>query len=194
MMYLIVGLGNPGDKYKDTRHNIGFQVLEALAKKRGCTFRFVPSLEGEIAKDGELLLLKPMTYMNLSGQSVKKTMDYYKVPLQNVLVVTDDIYIPFKRFRLRLEGSAGGHNGLKNIEQCLGSKEYSRLRVGIGQDSRIELKDYVLDNYRKEEKEVLPDLLEKAVLILGKVLELGTEKTLQYANSIEVGMGEQKNG
>jgi PTH1 family peptidyl-tRNA hydrolase len=194
MAYLIVGLGNPGDKYRDTRHNVGFQIVEALAKKQGWTFRSAPSLEAELAKESEVFLLKPMTYMNLSGHAVRKTMDYYKLPMSSLLVVTDDIYTPFGRFRLRLEGSAGGHNGLKSIEESLGSREYARLRVGIGQDCHVELKDYVLDTYRKEERELFPQLLEQAVLILGRVLELGIEKTLQYANTIEVGMGEKKNG
>lgn len=185
-MRLIIGLGNPGEKYRDTRHNIGFQVLEAFAEKRGLSFRLSSSMQGEIASGENLLLLRPTTYMNLSGHAVRKVMDYYKISPPEILVVTDDIYVPFGRFRLRKEGSAGGHNGLKSIEESLGTKEYPRLRVGIGQDLEVELSCYVLSSYRKEEKELLPRLLSEAVEILERILELGIEQTLQYANSLEI--------
>ncbi len=198
MIRFIVGLGNPGEKYRNTRHNIGFLILDQLAENLGLVFKSVPSLQGELAKgivrDRDLFLLKPMTYMNLSGQSLKKTMDYYKIAPSETMIVADDIYVPFGRFRLRPEGGAGGHNGLKSIIECIGSPEIPRLRVGIGQDPSIELADYVLSTYRKEESEALPKVLKEAALILDKVVELGIEKTLQYANSSEIGVGEQKNG
>ena len=148
MIRFIVGLGNPGEKYRNTRHNIGFLILDQLAENLGLVFKSVPSLQGELAKgivrDRDLFLLKPMTYMNLSGQSLKKTMDYHKIAPSETMIVADDIYVPFGRFRLRPEGGAGGHNGWKSITECIGSPEIPRLRVGIGQDPSIELADYVL--------------------------------------------------
>lgn len=197
---LIVGLGNPGDKYRNTRHNIGFEVVETFAKNRGWTFRSATNLQGDVAKgcvgEDNVILLMPMTYMNLSGQSVRKTMDYYKVSLSDVLVVTDDIYVPFGRFRMRKEGGAGGHNGLKSISECTLSQDYARLRVGIGQDIECELSDYVLSKYQKQELEIIPTILKEAARILDMYIELGIDKSLQYANCCQIGIdqGEKKNG
>jgi PTH1 family peptidyl-tRNA hydrolase len=197
---LIVGLGNPGNEYRNTRHNIGFEVLDSFAKDRGWLFRHAANLEGDVAKgvvgEDSVLLLMPMTYMNLSGRSMRKTMDYYKVLLSDVLVVADDIYVPFGRFRLRREGGAGGHNGLKSIFESVGSQNYARLRVGIGQNLESNLSEYVLGKYRKEELEIIPAILKEAVHILNMFIELGIEKSLQYANCSQIGIdqGEKKNG
>ena len=134
MKYLIVGLGNIGAEYADTRHNIGFDVLDALAEASNTSF--TTDRYGAVAtlrsKGHTLVLLKPSTYMNLSGKAVRYWLDAEKIPRENLLVVVDDIALPFGTFRMRTKGSAGGHNGLKNITELLGTEEYSRIRFGIG--------------------------------------------------------------
>lgn len=147
MKYLIVGLGNIGAEYADTRHNIGFDVLDALAEASNTSF--TTDRYGAVAtlrsKGHTLVLLKPSTYMNLSGKAVRYWLDAEKIPRENLLVVVDDIALPFGTFRMRTKGSAGGHNGLKNITELLGTEEYSRIRFGIGGDfPRGHQVDYVL--------------------------------------------------
>ena len=136
MKYLIVGLGNIGAEYADTRHNIGFDVLDALAEASNTSF--TTDRYGAVAtlrsKGHTLVLLKPSTYMNLSGKAVRYWLDAEKIPRENLLVIVDDIALPFGTFRMRTKGSAGGHNGLKNITELLGTEEYSRIRFGIGGD------------------------------------------------------------
>lgn len=140
MKYLIVGLGNIGAEYADTRHNIGFDVLDALAEASNTSF--TTDRYGAVAtlrsKGHTLVLLKPSTYMNLSGKAVRYWLDAEKIPRENLLVVVDDIALPFGTFRMRTKGSAGGHNGLKNITELLGTEEYSRIRFGIGATSRAD--------------------------------------------------------
>ena len=136
MKYLIVGLGNIGAEYAGTRHNIGFNMLDALAEASNTAF--TTARYGDIAeakyKGRTLVLLKPSTYMNLSGKAVRYWMEAEKIPLENLLVVSDDIALPFGTLRLRPKGSAGGHNGLKNISELLGTEEYARMRFGVGGD------------------------------------------------------------
>ena len=136
MKYLIVGLGNIGAEYAETRHNIGFNVLDALAEASNTVF--TTQRYGDVAeakyKGRTLVLLKPSTYMNLSGKAVRYWMDAGKIPPENLLVVSDDIALPFGTLRLRPKGSAGGHNGLKNISELLGTEEYARMRFGVGGD------------------------------------------------------------
>ena len=150
MKYLIVGLGNIGAEYADTRHNIGFDVLDALAEASNTSF--TTDRYGAVAtlrsKGHTLVLLKPSTYMNLSGKAVRYWLDAEKIPRENLLVVVDDIALPFGTFRMRTKGSAGGHNGLKNITELLGTEEYSRIRFGIGGDfPRGHQVDYVLGHW-----------------------------------------------
>jgi peptidyl-tRNA hydrolase, PTH1 family len=163
---LIVGLGNPGAAYEETRHNIGFRVVKALADKYRLSFRAVSQLEGEVAKgivqEKKTLLFLPMTYMNESGHAVKRCLDYFKVPLEALLVISDEIYLPFGNMRLRKEGSSGGHKGLKSIEAHLGLQSYARLRIGISDRKEGELEDYVLGRFTSEEREKLPEIVEKA--------------------------------
>ena len=138
MKYLIVGLGNIGAEYAETRHNIGFNVLDALAEASNTVF--TTQRYGDVAeakyKGRTLVLLKPSTYMNLSGKAVRYWMDAGKIPPENLLVVSDDIALPFGTLRLRPKGSAGGHNGLKNISELLGTEEYARMRFGVGGEDR----------------------------------------------------------
>ncbi len=160
--FLIVCLGNIGPEYADTRHNIGFMAGDALAESAGAGWQ--SCRYGDMAKvkvkNCELMLLKPSTYMNLSGVAVRYWMNKEKLPLENLLVIVDDIALPFGAVRLRKQGSDAGHNGLKNIASELGTQQYARLRVGVGNDfPKGGQVDYVLGRFPKEEMEKMPDLL-----------------------------------
>lgn len=184
---LIVGLGNPGKKYEKTRHNLGFMVVRAFGEKRGWTFKKERNLSGELAvgKEGEtkVFLLLPTTYMNLSGQAVRKVIDFYQIDLAHLIVVSDDIALDFGVLRFRDRGSAGGHNGLKDIQAHLGTQEYKRLRLGIGDREQGDLEDYVLSPFNAEEQKLLPQVIEEGVEFLSKWLiketyEKSAEETL----------------
>lgn len=165
MKYLIVGLGNMHPDYDDTRHNAGFDVVDVMAEKAGATWKLSNlGAVSEIKHRGRnLILLKPSTYMNRSGKSLRFWMDKEKIPLERVLVVVDDINLDFGKIRLRGKGSDGGHNGLKDIQDTLGTNNYPRLRIGIGSDFyKGQQVDYVLGQWSEEERAVLPDILEKA--------------------------------
>lgn len=173
MKYLIVGLGNPGPEYDGTRHNIGFAVLDALVKDRGTAFapdRY--ALRDEFRHKGKtFILLKPQTFMNLSGKAVRFWMEQENVISERVLVIADDLALPFGKIRLRASGSAGGHNGLTSIIELIGTETFPRLRFGIGSDfARGRQADYVLSPWNKEESAVLPariGLCSDAVLDFG---------------------------
>lgn len=165
MKYLIVGLGNIGDEYRDTRHNIGFTVLDALAKASNTSFK--TERYGDVAqmrvKNRQLLLLKPSTYMNLSGNAVRYWKEREGVDLEHILIVVDDIALPFGAIRLKARGSDAGHNGLKNIAAMLGTVAYPRLRFGVGNDFPRGCQiDYVLGTFPPEEREALPARVEVA--------------------------------
>jgi PTH1 family peptidyl-tRNA hydrolase len=162
MKYLIAGLGNMGADYDFTRHNIGFEVVDALAKEFGVSFKN-DSL-GDLAefrhKGRIFVLLKPSTYMNLSGKAVRYWLQKKDIPRENLLVVLDDLNLPYGKVRLRGKGSDGGHNGLKSIDQLLGTNDYARLRIGIGDDfHKGQQVNYVLGRWSKEEETKLPDIL-----------------------------------
>ncbi len=171
---LIVGLGNPGTIYENTRHNFGFIIVRAFAKKRGWTFKLVSALNGAIALgkvgDVRVKLLLPTTYMNLSGQAVKKVLGYYKIDIEDLIVLTDDVALDFGVLRFREKGSSGGHKGLKNIELCLGTQNYQRLRFGIGGCKESSLEDYVLALFTQEEKKLLPKVIDKGTDFLDQWL------------------------
>ena len=154
-MKLIVGLGNPGRKYKDTKHNIGFMCLDRYAEIQKVKFKKDNKFSGEWLKLGNVILLKPHTFMNLSGQSIRQTMDYYNIDLEDVLIIYDDLALPLGKLRLREQGSAGGHNGIKSVVQHLGTQEFKRVRIGIDSNPLIETKDYVLGKFSKEDKKEL---------------------------------------
>ena len=162
MKYLVVGLGNIGSEYADTRHNIGFRVLDALAEASNISF--MAGRYGSTTtlrhKGRQILLLKPSTYMNLSGKAVRYWMEQEKIPIENLLVISDDISLPFGQLRLRKKGSAGGHNGLKNISELLGREDYARMRFGGGGDfARGHQVDYVLGEWTDEERKAMPERL-----------------------------------
>lgn len=162
MKYLIVGLGNIGAEYENTRHNIGFKTVEAFAK--ASTVPFLPSRYGDVAtakhKGRSLILLKPSTYMNLSGKAVRYWLEQEKIPQENLLIITDDIALPIGTIRLRGKGGAGGHNGLKSIEEILGTANYARLRFGVGNDfGRGQQVNYVLGEWTEEETKLIEEKL-----------------------------------
>lgn len=170
MKKLIVGLGNPGKQYESTRHNLGFIMLRAFAEKCGLKFKRSSTVKGELAgglvKDQAVELLLPMTYMNLSGESVRKCADFYKISPEKILVLSDDIHLPFGKLRFRSEGGTGGHNGLKSIEGCLNTNKYARLKIGIGDRTDGELTDHVLGRFSKDELDELPQVLDQGIEIL----------------------------
>lgn len=166
MKYLIVGLGNIGPEYRNTRHNIGFKVLDAFAEVSNISFS--TQRYGDIAqvrvKNKVLVLLKPSTYMNLSGEAVRYWMNKENIPFENVLVIVDDIALPFGAIRIKGKGSDGGHNGLKNIAAMIGTQNYARIRFGLGNDfpkgAQI---DYVLGNFTEEQEKLMPERLKIAI-------------------------------
>lgn len=186
MKYLITGLGNIGDEYSNTRHNVGFMVLDALAK--ASNIAFADARYGFVAqfkhKGRTFVLLKPSTYMNLSGKAVNYWLQKENIRLENLLVVVDDIALPLGAIRLRPKGSDGGHNGLKNINEVLGTQDYARLRFGIGNGfSRGRQVDYVLGEWTDEEMKPLPERLAlagEAVIAFGTI---GIERTMNLYNN-----------
>lgn len=185
MKYLIVGLGNIGPEYQDTRHNIGFNVLDAFAKASNAVFedkRYGAVCEMKL-KGRTLILLKPNTYMNLSGKAVSYWMQKEKVALEDLLVIVDDLALPFGTLRLRAQGSDGGHNGLKSINALLGTTSYARLRFGIGSEfARGQQIDYVLGHWEEEEAERLPALLERSGEIVTLCVLTGITRTMNLFN------------
>ncbi|MEO2068395.1 MAG: aminoacyl-tRNA hydrolase [Desulfurobacteriaceae bacterium] len=176
MIKLIVGLGNPGKKYENTRHNVGWMALDRLALRLGVSFskeKFKGKLSEISLDDGrKVFLLKPLTFMNLSGESVGELARFYKLQPQEVLVVYDDLDLPLGKLRLRLKGSSGGHKGVLSIEKHLGSREFPRLRIGIGRPlTKEEVVDYVLSPFGKDELPILEESLERAVDCLEEILK-----------------------
>jgi PTH1 family peptidyl-tRNA hydrolase len=153
---LVAGLGNPGAQYRETRHNVGFAVVDWLAERHHVAFGTGPAdaLEGRWRDGGDgVLLVKPLTFMNLSGEAVGALVRYYRVASADVLIVCDDVHLPLGRLRVRASGSEGGHNGLRSIAQHLGTTEYARLRIGVGRgDTRRDLADHVLSRFESEER------------------------------------------
>lgn len=186
MKYLITGLGNIGAEYAETRHNIGFKVVDTLAAATGSVFS--SDRYGAITtlrhRGQELFLLKPSTYMNLSGKAVRYWMQKERIPLENVFIVVDDIALPFGYIRIRKNGSDGGHNGLKSIAECLGGQNYARLRFGIGGDfpkgAQI---DYVLGEWTADEKAQLPELLKTASDAILSFVAEGPDRAMNKFNT-----------
>ena len=182
-MYIIVGLGNPGKKYESTKHNIGFITLDYLAENHDIKINKIKhkALVGEGFVSGQkVLLVKPQTYMNLSGNSVREVMDYYKEDLENLVVIYDDVDIPMGRIRIRKKGSAGTHNGMRSIIYDLQADGFPRIRIGIGSERKMGLAGYVLGGFGKEEKKVMEDAVKRAAGAVECMLK----------NGIDIAMGE----
>lgn len=185
MKYLIVGLGNIGAEYELTRHNIGFLVLDRMADKHDAKFEMNKlATTAEIKYKGRSLhLVKPTTYMNLSGKAVNHYLQLHKIPKENLLAITDDIALPYGKIRLKPRGSAGGHNGLKNIEQLNGGQDYPRLRFGVGDAfSKGRQVDYVLSPFSKEELDELVLNMDRAIDAVFSFCTIGMERSMNEFN------------
>lgn len=182
---VIVGLGNPGREYEMTRHNLGFLVVQALALQMQASFTREPKFEAQVAlfKMGtkKVHLVLPETYMNESGRACERVLNYYKLTNHELIVVTDDLALPFGQLRIRLMGSAGGHNGLKSIQAALGTSHYLRLKLGIGGSAGSPYVDYVLSHFTGEEKKQLGEFVARGVECLKR---LSTEDFYKVANSV----------
>ncbi len=186
MKYLIVGLGNPGLKYENTRHNIGFKVLDFFAKEQDT--RFTLQKHAEVAhvkfKGRQIVLIKPTTYMNLSGKAVNYYLQQEKIPKENLLVITDDLALPFGKLRMKLKGSDGGHNGLKDIQATINSSEYSRLRFGVGSEfNKGQQVDYVLGEWSVDEKAFLEERIKIATEFIKGFTTIGSQLTMTNWNN-----------
>lgn len=185
MKYLIVGLGNIGPEYAFTRHNVGFMALDRLAAQENLRFemdRLAFHAEWKY-KARNIHLIKPTTYMNLSGKALSYWMKQLQVPVENILVITDDIALPVAKLRLKPKGSAGGHNGLKDIEEKLGTQVYARLRFGVGDNfSKGRQADYVLGNFSEDEMIQVVEKLDKSIDIIKSFCFQGLEKTMNFFN------------
>jgi PTH1 family peptidyl-tRNA hydrolase len=185
MKYLIIGLGNIGPEYADTRHNIGFMIADELAKQSHSSF-FNMRLANytEFAyKSHKIFVIKPTTYMNLSGKAVNYWMQELQIPAENILVVVDDLALPFGTIRLKPKGSAAGHNGLKSIEGVLGGNDYARLRFGIGDNfPKGRQVDFVLSGFDPDEQKELPALIDRSVEFINSFVSVGLELTMTRLN------------
>ena len=186
-MYVIVGLGNPGREYEGTRHNVGFMVVDELAEKYNIRInrRRHKAIEGKGIVGGEnVVLVKPQTYMNLSGESVRKVIDYYNVDEKSkLIVISDDISLDVGMLRIRKKGSAGGHNGLKNIILHLGHDEFQRVRIGVGEKpSGYDLVDHVLGHFDREESELVEESVSRAVEAIEVIMAKGPDAAMNQFN------------
>lgn len=185
--WLVVGLGNPGARYESTRHNMGFLALDRLAEREKLRFnklRFKAWTAEWKPGEDKVLVMKPQTYMNLSGESVGAAARFYKIPADHILVVSDDIALPVGKLRLRAAGSAGGHNGLKNIIRHLGSDRFPRVKVGVGmpQNAEYDIADWVTGMPMGEEQKILLDALDRAAQAIPAVITLGMDKAMNRFN------------
>ena len=185
--WLIVGLGNPGEKYEDTRHNVGFQVIDELAERQGRPVQRLKfkALTGLLTISGEkALVMKPVTYMNLSGEAVRPASDFYKLPPERILVISDDVALAAGRLRIRAKGSAGGHNGLKSIIQHLGTDQFPRIRVGVGEKPHpdYDLADWVLGRPQGEDKKAIDGAVKRAADAVECILSQGLERGMGTFN------------
>ena len=187
IMFIIAGLGNPKKEYDNTRHNIGFEVIDALADKYNISVLDIKNkaMTGKGIIEGQkVILVKPLTYMNLSGESIRPLADYYKIDYETeLIIISDDINLPPGQIRIRKKGSAGGHNGLKNIIRNLGSSDFQRIRVGVGEKPKeYDLADYVLGHFTKEEKFLMKEGVEKAVKAAEMMLKGDTDQAMNEFN------------
>lgn len=185
-MYIIAGLGNPSKEYEKTRHNVGFEAIDVLADKLGVgvTEKKHRAYYGKAAIDGQRVILsKPQTYMNLSGESIGAMADYYKVEPEHIIIICDDINLAEGQLRIRAKGSAGGHNGLKNIISHLGTQEFPRIRVGVGEKPRgMDLADYVLGRFPKEQQDLMGQAYIDAAEAAIMMVKDGPDRAMNHFN------------
>jgi len=185
----VVGLGNPGLKYEFTRHNIGFRIVDSLAQDIEVEFKKVKSYYSLISRgminNHKVILVKPQTFMNLSGRAVSKVISYYKIPLQDLLIVYDDLNLELGKVRIRKKGSAGGHKGMESIMQYLNSEDIPRLRIGIGNSSvnfNFDCVSYVLSNFNNDEEDKIEEVIQLSTEAIKTITEDGFEKTMRKYN------------
>ncbi len=187
-MKLVVGLGNPGKEYEKTRHNIGFGLLDYIARKNGYYFKTEKKFNADICEilveKEKVILIKPLSYMNLSGTVVEKVAHFYNIDNKDILVIHDDLDMTFGKIRVLYDSTSGGHNGIKNIIECLGTKEFTRLKIGISNDKSMETKDYVLGKFNKEEINKLDNIYEKLVNIINDFILCDVSALKQKYNSM----------
>lgn len=184
-MKLIVGLGNPGKEYESTRHNIGYIFINNFAAKKNLEFskeKFNGSYTEYTANNEKIILLKPLSFMNLSGEVVEKFVNYFKIDINDILIINDDLDMDFGKVRLRKSGSSGGHNGLKNISLHLNTENFKRLKIGISNNKNIDTKDYVLGKFTKEEKEIIEKLKDKINNLLEDFIVLDFDRLMSKYN------------
>mgnify|MGYP000877516671 CR=1 FL=1 len=186
-MYLIAGLGNPGKQYENTKHNVGFLTIDVLAEKLGIRVSKIKhkALTGEGFISGEkVILVKPQTYMNLSGESIREILSFYKADPERLVVIYDDIDLPMGSLRIRKKGSAGGHNGLKNIIKMLGHDTFTRVRMGVGEKPKnYDLADYVLGHFPVEERKVMDDATKTAAEAIRMIITESADAAMNHFNS-----------
>ena len=185
--WLLVCLGNPGDKYENTRHNVGFMVADEIAERQNKPIQRLKfkALTNVFSISGEkVLVMKPITYMNLSGEAVRQAADFYKIPPGRILVISDDTALPVGRLRIRQKGSAGGHNGLKNIIQHLGTDQFPRLRVGVGEKPHpdYDLADWVLGKFQGEDKKTIDHAVKRAADAVECIMAEGLDRAMGKFN------------
>jgi PTH1 family peptidyl-tRNA hydrolase len=193
---LLVGLGNPGDRYSGTRHNVGFMALEALAHRNSSAFRSMAKLQGQVAEIGfgpsRLRLLMPQTFMNESGRSIRAALDWFQLDVDQVLIVVDDMDLPLGRLRLRAKGGAGGHNGLRSTIQHLGTDAFARLRIGIGapgrtaEERRARTVSHVLGRFSPAEQPLLDQVIEAVVQGVDQIQRLGLQRAGNHLNGLQL--------
>ena len=186
-MYLIAGLGNPDRQYEGTRHNVGFRVADELAERAGVPVQRLKyrALTGQAEIGGaRVLLMKPVTFMNLSGEAVRPAADFYKVPADHILVLSDDVSLPVGKLRIRRGGSAGGHNGLKNIIQHLGTDQFPRVKVGVGEKPHpdYDMADWVLGKFQGEDRKAIDQAVQRAADAVECLLREGPERAMSRFN------------
>jgi len=179
---LIVGLGNPGKEYENTRHNIGFMVIDNYLKNEKFKTKFNGMYLKKVINNEEVIFLKPLSYMNLSGEVVKKYVDYFKINLSDLLIISDDLDMPCFKIKLKYKGSSGGHNGLKNIIQNINTEEFKRLKIGISNNLNVDTKSYVLSKFNQEELEKLHKKFEITNNIINDFINLDFEKVMSKYN------------
>lgn len=163
MKLLVVGLGNPGKKYDGTRHNVGFMAADGLAKSFGLKFTKAQKTESQLAQSSEIIIAKPLTFMNNSGRAVKALVHYFDIPLTDVVIVYDDVDLALGTFKVKSMGTSAGHNGMQSILEVFKTNQIPRIRIGVGRDAHIDTSDYVLSKFKRQEQTIISEVVEQVV-------------------------------
>lgn len=181
-MKLIIGLGNPGEKYRNTRHNLGFMVADSFAKNNGLSWRYNPDWICYFAKTDEFVVIKPSTFMNKSGEATREVLNFFKIDPGDVLAIHDDLDLDFGKIRISYDSQSAGHRGVDSVIESLGTFEFSRLRIGIGKPGNKDAEKWVLEEFEKEEKEKLGEIIQKAQEAIKSYISSGAEATMNQFN------------